>query len=88
MAGTTRELNFGAITVASAVFVLLLVAIVAGAEAWFRYEVHQKNAQLLEEYPVNRDLAALNAQQREQLAGSSEGTLSIDEAMQQIAERY
>ncbi len=88
MAGTTRELDFGVITVASVVFVLLLVVIVAGSEAWFRYEVRLRESKLLAEYGENRDLLALKAEQAKQLSGEAQGTLAIDEAMKAVAERH
>ena len=86
MHGTTRELNFGVISFVSIVFVLLVVIIVAGSTAWFRYEYRARQAKAIADDPnrgANVELMELNAEQAATLEAAD-----IDEAMDKVAQRY
>ncbi len=87
MHGTTRELNFGTITFVSVVFVLLLITIVAGSTAWFRYEFNKQQATRAEKYSNYQPLITANEAQAGHLNGDNTG-VGIDQAMRQVAERY
>lgn len=87
MTGTTRELNFATITFVSVIFVLLLVVIVAGSTAWFRYEFEAQRQERIAEFTSSTDLLASQEEQRQQLTGEVTG-VDIHAAMQQVAERY
>ncbi len=87
MHGTTRELNFATITFVSVIFVLLLIIIVAGSTAWFRYEFEQQRQQRIAQYGQSQGLLSSNQQEQERLAGTETG-IDINAAMQQVAERY
>lgn len=87
MHGTTRELNFGTIFFVAIVFVLLLITIVAGSTAWFRYEFTKQQQQRAEKYSAYPELAKSKAQQVEHLSGKDSGT-NIHAAMKQVAEQY
>ncbi|MEM1099580.1 MAG: hypothetical protein AAGH92_12425 [Planctomycetota bacterium] len=87
MTGTTRELNFATITFVSVIFVLLLVVIVAGSTAWFRYEFEQQRQERIAEFTQSRDLVVSNEEQLNNLSGSETG-VDISAAMVRVAEQY
>ncbi|MEM1026984.1 MAG: hypothetical protein AAGJ38_02780 [Planctomycetota bacterium] len=87
MTGTTRELNFATITFVSVVFTLLLIVIVAGSTAWFRYEFEQQRQERIAEFPGSQELTSLNAEQQAHLTGEDSG-VDINAAMRQVSERY
>ncbi len=86
MHGTTRELNIATITFVSVVFVLLLITIVAGSTAWFRYEYEQQRQDRIARYGVSQELVNNRAEQHANLRGNA--SVPIDDAMAQVAERY
>lgn len=85
--GTTRELNVGVITFVTVAFILLLIAIVAGSAAWFRYEYNARLAKTLAEDPARGANIALIKRNTEQLEHLQAGPVTIDDAMHQIAQR-
>lgn len=87
MHGTTRELNLATISFVATVFVLLLIVIVAGSTAWFRYEFEQQRQRRIAQYGTSRALVETLDAQRENLRGEQSG-VAIDDAVATVAERY
>ena len=96
---TTRELDVKTIFVVTVVAVFLLITIVFTAQAGYEYFANRDaetkwsagSERTYAAYGVrtdNADLAKLKTSQKATLNGETEGTLAIDEAMQQIADRY
>ncbi|MEM8783741.1 MAG: hypothetical protein AAGE65_12920 [Planctomycetota bacterium] len=87
MTGTTRELNFTTITFVCVVFVLLLIVIVAGSTAWFRYEFEKQRQERIAEFTASPELIASQKTEQAHLSGEETG-VSIEAAMREVADRY